>query len=316
MAAFFDRMERLMRPGSGGIDVPEFLQTHPVTSTRISEAKALAHVIKQREAAHPRSNVADDTRWKSTLAPLPYVHAHGQLATRAAASAGDYDDYRLMRERVRVLTARNNNDMIDYYKHNFAGQRGFDGPATRYGYALALTRGNRGGEAVAQLQPLIDKQPQSLPLQLALADAQLHAGQRAKALAVYATLAKRLPDNHAVADAYADALLASGSVDDARKAAALLRPLLDEEVDEPTLYRTYGRACERAGQEVRAGEAFADATYLSGRATDALDQLRRLLKRKDLDYYQRARIQARIEYITPIALELHRRGITADQQGM
>ncbi len=58
-----------------------------------------------------------------------------------------------------------------------------------------------------------------------------------------------------------------------------------------------------------AGEAFADASYYSGRPFDAMEQLKQLLKRDDLDYYARARIQARIAELTPLVLELEKRRV-------
>ena len=69
------------------------------------------------------------------------------------------------------------------------------------------------------------------------------------------------------------------------------------------------RASDAAGDHVRAGEAFADASYYSGRPFDAMEQLQRLLKRDDLDYYARARIQGRIAELTPLLLELRKRKI-------
>jgi hypothetical protein len=63
---------------------------------------------------------------------------------------------------------------------------------------------------------------------------------------------------------------------------------------------------------MRAGEAFADASYYSGRPFDAMEQLKRLLKRDDLDYYARVRIQARITELTPLVMELHKRRISTD----
>ena len=53
----------------------------------------------------------------------------------------------------------------------------------------------------------------------------------------------------------------------------------------------------------------------NGRAEDALNQLKLLTKRADLDYYQRTRIEARIEEMTPIVLELRRRKIKPADQG-
>ena len=112
--------------------------------------------------------------------------------------------------------------------------------------------------------------------------------------------------------AYANALTAGGDKDQASLAADLLRPLLDN-ASEPEIYSAYGRASSKAGDSVRAGEAFADASYYSGRPYDAMEQLKRLLKRDDLDYYARVRIQARIAELTPLVLELHKRNIkTAD----
>ena len=63
------------------------------------------------------------------------------------------------------------------------------------------------------------------------------------------------------------------------------------------------------GDPVRAGEAWAEAAGLGGREEQALVQLNTLKKRDDLDYYARARIDARIAQITPVVLELRRQGV-------
>jgi hypothetical protein len=54
---------------------------------------------------------------------------------------------------------------------------------------------------------------------------------------------------------------------------------------------------------------------LNGRAEDALNQLNDLTKRTDLDYYQRKRIEALIEQMTPIVLDLRRHKIKPEDQG-
>jgi hypothetical protein len=43
-----------------------------------------------------------------------------------------------------------------------------------------------------------------------------------------------------------------------------------------------------------------------------MEQLKRLLKRPDLDYYARARIQARINDLTPLVMELRKRKVQTD----
>jgi predicted Zn-dependent protease len=223
--------------------------------------------------------------------------------------AGNHlNTYALMRERVRVLSDDAPKQVL--YYSNLQKQRGFDTPENHYGYALALTRSSRGAEAIEQLQPLLKSDPDSLILKLAMADARIQAGQRAAALTLYSDLKTQSPRNHAVALAYANALTV-GSKEQASQAADLLRPLLDN-ADQPEIYSAYARASEKAGDSIRADEAFADASYYSGRPFDAMEQLKRLLKREDLDYYARVRIQARITELTPLVLELNKRRISTD----
>lgn len=310
MAGFFQRMQEDLRPDRGGGGLPQLLQTHPVTSQRISEAEARAHVIEEQMRAHPPRTYSVGEHWETSIAPLPYVHP-GELLDYARSGdgsedKGEYSLYSLMRERVRVLMSGQLNALADYYAKNLQQHRTFDTPANHYGYALVLIRLGEGTQALQQLKPLLAARPDNLPLRLATAHAELAAGARPAALQRYAAITRDWPRNHAVALAYAKALLADGKADGAPEAARLLKPLLDD-ADEPDLYRTYGRAAELAGQPIRAAEAYADATFLAGQPADALDQLQRLAKRSDLDYYQRARIEARIAWITPIVLEMRKR---------
>ena len=308
MAGFFQRMQDAMSAGAGGEDVPALLQTHPVTMMRISDAKARADALIAAQKLRPTGTAMDRLQWEKSTAPIAFVKDPALLV--AAPKSGHLDSYALMRERVRVL-AGDATKLATYYSASLQARPDFDTPANRYGYALALTRSGRGATAIEQLQPLLQSHPESLILKLALADARLQAGQRAAALAAYAGLNTQSPRNRAVALAYAKALTAGGDQQQARLAANLLRPLLDN-ASEPEIYDAYARASDKAGDSVRAGEAFADASYYSGRPYDAMEQLKRLLKRDDLDYYARVRIQARIAELTPLVLELHKRKIKTE----
>jgi predicted Zn-dependent protease len=279
---------------------------------RISDAKARAGALIAAQKLRPAGTAMDRQQWEKSTAPIAFVKDPSLLV--AARGSGGLDSYALMRERVRVL-AGDATKLATFYSASLHDRQDFDSPANRYGYALALTRSGRGAAAIEQLQPLLQSHPESLILKLALADARLQAGQRAAALAVYAGLNTQSPRNRAVALAYAKALTAGGDQQQARLAADLLRPLLDN-ASEPQIYDAYARASDKAGDGVRAGEAFADASYYSGRPYDAMEQLKRLLKRDDLDYYARVRIQARIAELTPLVLELHKRKIkTEDSPG-
>ncbi|MDO1530140.1 M48 family metalloprotease [Fulvimonas sp. R45] len=306
MAAFFQRMEDVLSTGAGGDDVPPLLQDHPVTTVRISDAKARARQLIAAQKLRPAGLALDKAEWERQTAPIPYVKDPTALLA-SHARPGALDTFLLMRERVRVL-AGDAQQLATYYATNLAKQHGFDTPSNRYGYALALTRSGNGAKAVGELQSLLAAHANNLVLRLAMADARLQAGQRDQALAIYAGLNAGSPRNHAVALAYAKALTQGGDKPQATRAADLLRPLLDDS-DEPDIYTAYARASEKAGDSVRAGEAYADASYLSGRPFDAMEQLKRLLKRPDLDYYARARIQARMAELTPLLMELQKRRI-------
>ena len=305
MANFFQRMEDTLRPGSGGGSVPELLQTHPVTAERISDAKARARMLEDEARKNALPRISNSQLVNSTV-PVPYVKNPADLVPPQGNGDKATLRYRLMRERVRVL-AGDANSLLDYYTGNFP-RKGFDNTSNRYGYALALVRSGQPDKAIPQLAPLLKRHPDNLPLKLAMANARFQAGQHKAAFDSYAAMHALAPDNRAVALAYAQDLTLAGTQKQARQAETMLRPLLDDS-DDPALYTAYARASEKAGLKVRAGEAFAYASYLSGRPFDAMQQFRRMLRRPDLNYYQRARINAHIAELTPLLLELRKRHV-------
>jgi beta-barrel assembly-enhancing protease len=140
------------------------------------------------------------------------------------------------------------------------------------------------------------------------------AGREREAEALYSSLLKAHPSNRPISLSYAEALIRSGGADQGRRAQEVLRPLILGGRADIALQRSFGRASELAGDPVRASEAHAEAAFLSGRAEDALNQLQALKERTDLDYYQRARIDARIAAWTPVVLELRERGFRAGRE--
>ena len=118
-----------------------------------------------------------------------------------------------------------------------------------------------------------------------------------------------MPKNRPTALTYARVLAERNSPAAGKRAQAVLRPLLGQSGEDPEFQQVFARASEIAGDTVRAGEAYAEAAFLNGRAEQALVQLNTLKRRPDLDYYARARIDARIAAITPTVLELKRQGI-------
>lgn len=326
MAGFFARMQQALRPGFDENDVPALLMDHPVTLERISEAKARAVAVKKEEAQR-RAALAAMPAVAPPVSPLLSVPGgHASSSAMAAELARPAEDpsrqrarsqayYAMMRERVRVLASDSPTRTAAYYAQNLHNDPAFSTLPNRYGYALALVRAGKAAEALQVANKLVAEHPEQLVLQLAAGRAQLMSGDRDGALKRYVALEKDNPENRALALAHAQALLQTADAASAKLAQKVLRPQLAEDDEDPDLQTVYARACELAGDRVRAGEAHAQAAYLNGRAEDALNQLKDLTRRSDLDYYQRARIEARIAQITPVVLELRRHKIKPEDQG-
>lgn len=318
MASFFARMERSLRPGAGDRGIPDLLRTHPVNTDRISDAKARADALAQEQkAARARSSSLPPipAGYRLTpprdddLSPLP------RLDTTVVKATGQDLYFALMRERARVLAAEQPSALIAYYANNRHEAGSVAAAAASYGHALSLYRMGQSDKARELLQPLADEAPSLTPYQLALAQTEAQSGRRTDALNRYERLIANSPSNRAIALAYAQTLVEDGKAGSGRRAQDLLRPLMAEEVDDPEVYRVFARASELGGDKIRAAEAYADVALLNGRLEDAMNQLRTLTERRDLDYYQRARIEARIAEVTPYVLELRRRGIKPEDQG-
>ncbi|MCK7592587.1 beta-barrel assembly-enhancing protease [Pseudomarimonas salicorniae] len=298
MASFFGRMQRATR--SQGDGMPDFLRTHPVTTTRISEAKDRAEELGKRAGGLPA--LTDEP-----INPALPGHVHESLSL---AHGPDPLGFALARERLRVLSAQSPTEALaEYRRRERAGDELTE--AERYGYALTLLRTGKAERALALLDPLQAKHDDRFWFDLAWAEALERNGQRAEADAAFGRMLDRQPRNRAIAMSYAGVLAERGTREAGLAAQAVLRPVLSESPYDPSLQESFGRACELAGDLPRAAEAFAEAAFLSGRAEDALNQLQRLKQREDIDYVQRARIDARIAEMTPIVLELRERGIRA-----
>lgn len=282
MADFFARLGRVSR--ANGVNIPEFLRTHPLTTTRITEAKDRASAIRTERA---RTGLPIGAR----------EHAQVKQAT---------PPFLLFRERARVLGADDVRDLLSFYLAQIEAQPQH-AAVYRYGLGLSHLRLDQPERAREVLTPLVRTEPQQMAFALALAQARARAGEVDEALADLSALVRDFPRNRAVTIAYADELIATGQGRNARKAISALRPLLALNDEDPLLQHAFARANELAGEEVRAGEAHAEVALLNGRFDDALQQLNALLQRADVDYYQRARIQARIEIVTPYAIEQRRR---------
>lgn len=319
MAGFFERMSFAMRGNEGGYSVPDYLRSHPVNTTRVSEAKQRAEQIKRGsvtavtsvpgggervERLDPSRIQAPPPASSNPLLPPGFRFDPFDPTAEAIGS-----QFPWAQERLRALTANTPDAAINEYEALRRLRSGGLGDAQEYGLAVArLAR--QPAVAATALARLLDRHPDNLWIELALGEAESRSGQAAQANRRFDDLLRRMPGSRPVALTYARALVEQGGPTAGRRAQDILRPLLRTSGDDPVFQETFGRASELAGDTSRAAEAFAEAAFLNGRPEQALIQLETLKKRGDLDYVTRARVDARIAAITPTVLELRRQGIS------
>jgi predicted Zn-dependent protease len=303
MADFFEVLQSMVRMNQGDerSRVPGYLQTHPVTLSRISEARERA--AKLDKATAPASSVG--------IASNPLLPAGLRIETQAPRGRGSTGDFGWARERLRVLSANTPAQAIREYQQMQAREPLDD--AQRYGLAYAHLRAGEAAAALREMTPVQAAHPGSLWLQISLGEVEAKAGRVADADRRFETLLARMPTHRALALSYAQVLAERNTKASGARAVAALRPLLATAANDPLFQQAFARANEIAGDDIRAGEAWAEAAYLGGRPEQALVQLNNLKKRGNLDYYARSRIEARIAAITPTVLELRRQGIRDEE---
>ncbi len=267
MAEFFEKMGRITRAMGEG--PPEYLRTHPVSVSRISEARDRAQNMKT---------------------PKP----------------SDGRDFYLVQARLRAMTAKTPDEALEWFKHRMerADISQAESDALFYGSAIAYQDKGNYEEAGKLLQSLLDREPH-MAYELQMADLELESGRSDQAIDLLAGLYQNFPGNHAISLQYAKSLLNDQDPGQAETAAVVLRQQLHEHPHDPVLYELYARSANIAGDSVRAKEAIAESYYLRGGIHEAAMQLQTLADDDDLDYYQRARITARI---TELRMELAKLG--------
>lgn len=170
MPAFFETLGR--RSGLAGSQVPEMIQSHPVTSNRIAESRSRA---AQYDAK-----------------PTP-----------------DSKGYGLSRERLRLLTLPPGTDPRAYYAKILDGVA-TPTDSQRYGQALSLMAAGAPEEAIPILQGLSERNDDVIHFRSALGEAQIEAGQTNESLTTFARALELFPRNVPLTVRYAEALMRAG----------------------------------------------------------------------------------------------------------
>ena len=169
MASFFDVLARHEGGYGENAHIIELLQTHPLSTERVAEAK-------------------------SRSAKFPTVRAVDTMA------------YRLARERLRVMQLPIGSDPVEVYPEiEFKDPLVND--IRHYGRALAFLREHQPEQAVAMLHTLVERHPDVIEYQVDLGQAYLDNHQFAESRALLKHARDLFPRNPPVTIRYAESLM-------------------------------------------------------------------------------------------------------------
>lgn len=263
MPRFFERLQVASR-FYGGNQIPEFLRTHPITGSRIADARGRA----------------------ANYEPRPQVR--------------DTEQFYLMREKLRVMAASNIREVLKTYEDKLKDSQGEDQAVARYGYALALLKNGNLTQAREQITTLIVQDDNRLSYHLALADIEIASGRMDAALGIYSDFQRVYPDDWALSIKQVQALLRAGQP---RQAVPILQRQLDVGESSAALYRLLAQAYGDMGQKSQSHAWLAEHYHSSGQLMQAADQLRIAADYARGDEFELAKISSRLRQVeTDIAM--------------
>jgi predicted Zn-dependent protease len=176
-AQMFVVMQRESR--NYGSQPPEFLQTHPLTETRIADAR-------NRAATYP-NRIYEDSR-----------------------------QFQLMRARVKLSFIKDNGTAIAQFREQRA-RGGRSAVPAQYGLVLALTRNGELAEPREPLRPMREFAPDNITYKIAAAEIDIKAEQYDDAIAMLKKGLSLSPDNHPLTMSLANAYFMGGHYSKADK---------------------------------------------------------------------------------------------------
>ena len=261
MPTFFERLQQSTR--FSGHSVPEFLLTHPVTTSRISDTRGRADKFPYRQ--YPDSMV-----------------------------------YQLVRAKLRVAATRDAKNAVSYFKlleHQGTPEQQ---DVARYGLALALIQSFATEEGQGLLRQLIQKYPDQPYFISALAESQMNAKDYAAAEQTFETGLRRFPDYRSMTLNYVRVLLTNRKAEQARK---LLQQYSLRHKPGPGIFQLMAEIYGQLGQTAESHRFVAEYYYASGQTRAAMQQLVLARRAAGADHYVAAVIDERLKSLREEEME-------------
>ena len=254
MPTFFERLQQSTR--YYGQDVPEFLRTHPVTASRISDTRGRAETY-------------------------PYKQYPDSLG------------YQLIKAKLRVITATDTAEAVKYFQSRLTQGTEEQRTVSRYGMGLAQLHAQKFKEAETIFQQLVNEHPEQAQYTTALARTLLEAKHYPEALARYQKAVQQFPDNDAIKLEYITSLLKAGKPEAARKNLMALPPKIQQK---PMYMQLLAQTYSDLNQSAESHRYLAEYYYMTGQTRDAILQIKLAQKSKGLNFYLSSILNERLSF--------------------
>jgi predicted Zn-dependent protease len=254
MPTFFERLQQSSR--YYGQAIPEFLRTHPVTASRISDTRGRAETY-------------------------PYKQYPDSLG------------YQLTKTKIRVLTATDTAEARKYFQSRLTQGTTEQRTVARYGMGLIALNGQKFKEAENIFQSLAQEYPEQAQYAAALARTALDSRNYSTALSRYKKLAQQFPDNTAIELEYISSLLKTGNAEQARKNLLSLSP---ETQQLPIYSQLLAQVYSELNQPAESHRYLAEYYYATGQTKDAILQIRLAQKSKGLNFQLSSILSERLKF--------------------
>jgi predicted Zn-dependent protease len=254
MPVFFERLQQSSRYYGQGI--PEFLRTHPVSASRIS-----------------------DTRGRSNKYPYKqYPDSQGYLLSRA---------------KLRVMTSSDKKKPLNYFKTREHQGTVEQQAIARYGIGLVYMETQKSSEAEKIFQQLTRQYPNQPQYAYAVAKTALESQLYDKALGLFEKAVGRFPTNNAIKIEYISTLLKAKKP---RKAKIILQSLNGQMKKLPLYFELLAQAYANLKLPAESHRYLAEYYYASGQTKAAILQINLAKKADGINFYLQAILDDRLRF--------------------
>jgi predicted Zn-dependent protease len=256
MPTFFERLQQSSR--YSGQNIPEFLRTHPVTASRISDTRGRAETY-------------------------PYKQYPDSLG------------YQLTKAKLRVLTSTDNADTLKYFQLRIDQGTTEQRTVAQYGLGMWTLNAQKFVEAEHMFQQLSKAYPNQPQYLTALARTALDSKNYNLALSRYKKLTEQFPENEAIKLEYISSLLKAGNATLAQKNLFLLTPKTQHL---PIYSELLAQVYSDLNQPAESHRYLAEYYYATGQTKNAILQIKLAQKSKGLNFQLSSILNERLNFFT------------------